>query len=86
MRALRLLLETQEAARGVAFMLQCKYVGCNIITLPPLYDTAGLRTAIELTRAEFCFDEAPPLERRFINGRGNPPGKINVFGITGPAL
>lgn len=56
MRLQRLLFETQEAAREVAFMLQCEYDGCNMITLPPVYDTLALRTAIDLTGADFCFD------------------------------
>lgn len=56
MRPLRLLFETQEAAREVAFMLSCKYDGCNMITLPLVHDTLALRTAIELTESDFCFE------------------------------
>ncbi|UBF30792.1 hypothetical protein K9N68_39760 (plasmid) [Kovacikia minuta CCNUW1] len=56
MRPLRLLFETQEAAREVAFMLRCEYDGCNMITLPPVHDILSLRTAIELTGSDFCFD------------------------------
>jgi len=55
MRSMRLLFETPEAAREVAFMLQCEYDGFNMITLPPVHDTLALRTAIELTGADFCF-------------------------------
>ena len=36
-------------------MLQCEYDGCTMITLPPIHDTLALRTAIELTGADFCF-------------------------------
>lgn len=56
MRPLRLLLETQEAAREVAFMLRCKYDGCNMIMLLPMHDTLALRTALELVGTDFCFD------------------------------
>ncbi|UBF23820.1 hypothetical protein K9N68_18895 [Kovacikia minuta CCNUW1] len=56
MRPLRLLFETQEAAREVAFMLRCEYDGCNMVTLPPVHDILALRTAIELTGSDFCFD------------------------------
>jgi hypothetical protein len=56
MRPLRLLFETQEAAREAAFMLRCEYDGCNMITLPPVHDILALRTAIELTGSDFCFD------------------------------
>jgi len=56
MRHLRLLFETQTAAREVAFMLRCRYDGCNMVTLPLLYDIAALRTAIDLVRSDFCFD------------------------------
>lgn len=56
MRLVRLLFETPEAAQAVAFMLQCEYDGCTMITLPPIHDTLALRTAIELTGADFCFD------------------------------
>ncbi len=56
MRPLRLLFPTQEAAREVAFMLRCKYDGCNMITLPARYDTLAVTTAIELTGSDFCFD------------------------------
>ncbi|XGV94292.1 MAG: hypothetical protein ACAF41_00195 (plasmid) [Leptolyngbya sp. BL-A-14] len=52
---MRLLFETPEAAREVAFMLQCEYEGFTMITVPPLHDTLALRTAIELTGADFCF-------------------------------
>ncbi|MBD2074917.1 hypothetical protein H6F86_13630 [Phormidium sp. FACHB-592] len=52
---MRLLFETPEAAREVAFMLQCKYDGFTMITLPSIHDTLALRTAIELTSADFCF-------------------------------
>ncbi|MBD2036166.1 hypothetical protein H6F76_14180 [Leptolyngbya sp. FACHB-321] len=44
---MRLLFETPEAAREVAFMLQCKYDGFTMITLPSIHDTLALRTAIE---------------------------------------
>lgn len=53
---MRLLFETPEAAREVAFMLRCEYDGFTMITLPPLHDTLALRTAIELTGSDFCFD------------------------------
>jgi hypothetical protein len=56
MRPLRLLVETQEAAREVAFMLRCEHDGCTMITLPPVHDTLALRAAIELTGADFCFE------------------------------
>ncbi len=56
MRSMRLLFETQEAAREVAFMLRCEYDGCNMITLPSVHDILALRTAIELTGSDFCFD------------------------------
>jgi len=52
---MRLLFETPEAAREVAFMLQCEYDGCTMITLPSIHDTLALRTAIDLTGADFCF-------------------------------
>jgi hypothetical protein len=55
MRAMRLLFETPEAAREAAFMLQCEYDGFTMITLPSVHDTLALRTAIELTDADFCF-------------------------------
>lgn len=56
MRPIRLLFETQEAAREVSFMLRCDYDGCNMITLSPIHDILAVRTAIELTGADFCFD------------------------------
>jgi len=56
MRHLRLLFETQAAAREVAFMLRCRYDGCNMVMLPLLYDIAALKTAIGLVGADFCFD------------------------------
>lgn len=56
MRPLRLLFETQEAARDVAFMLRCEYDGCNMVTLSSVHDSVALRTAIDLTGADFCFD------------------------------
>jgi hypothetical protein len=56
MRPLRLLFETQESAREVAFMLRCEYDGCTMIMLPSVHDTLALRTAIELTGADFRFD------------------------------
>jgi hypothetical protein len=56
MKPMRLLFETQHAASEVAFMIGCDYDGCNMITLPPVYDTIALRTAIELAGVEFCFD------------------------------
>jgi hypothetical protein len=52
---MQLLLETPEAAREVAFMLQCEYDGFTMMTVPPIHDTLALRTAIELTSADFCF-------------------------------
>jgi hypothetical protein len=52
---MRLLFETPEAAREVAFMLQCEYDGFTMIMLPSIHDTLALRTAIELTSADFCF-------------------------------
>jgi hypothetical protein len=52
---MRLLFETPEAAREVAFMLQCEYDGFTMLTLPSIHDTLALRTAIELTDADFCF-------------------------------
>ena len=36
-------------------MLQCKYDDFTVITVPPIRDTLALRTAIELTGADFCF-------------------------------
>lgn len=36
-------------------MLQCEYNGGTLITLPSIHDTLALRTAIELTGADFCF-------------------------------
>ena len=36
-------------------MLQCEYDGFTMITLPSVHDTLALRTAIELTGADFCF-------------------------------
>ena len=56
MRSLQLLFETQQAAREVAFILRYQYDGCNMITLPPFYDTAALKTAIELIGVDFCFE------------------------------
>jgi hypothetical protein len=56
MQPLRLLFETQEAAREVAFMLRCEYDGCTMIMLPPVHDTLVLRAAIELTGTDFCFE------------------------------
>jgi len=55
MQPLRSLFETQEAAREVALMLRCEYDGCNLMTLPPMHDILVLRTAVELTGADFCF-------------------------------
>jgi hypothetical protein len=52
---MQLLFDTSEAAHEVAFMLQCEYDGFTMITLPPVHDTLALRTAIELTGADFCF-------------------------------
>jgi hypothetical protein len=52
---MRLLFDPPEAAREVAFMLQCEYDGFTMITLPLIHDTLALRTAIELTGADFCF-------------------------------
>ncbi|MBD2077275.1 hypothetical protein H6F86_26030 [Phormidium sp. FACHB-592] len=52
---MHLLFETPEAAREVAFMLQCEYDGFTMITLPSIHDTLALRTAIELTGTDFCF-------------------------------
>ncbi|MBD2460789.1 hypothetical protein H6G89_07000 [Oscillatoria sp. FACHB-1407] len=78
MRPLRLLFETREAAREVAFMLRCEYDGCTLITLPPVYDTVALRVAIELTGADFCFDGdhyplvLPPLKDELTQG-SHPP-------------
>lgn len=37
-------------------MLRCEYDGCNMVTLPLVHDPLALRTAIELTGADFCFD------------------------------
>jgi hypothetical protein len=56
MQSIRLLFETQEAAREVAFMLRCEYDGCNMVTLPSVHDTLALKTAIGLVGADFCFD------------------------------
>lgn len=53
---MRLLFETQATAQEIAFMLRCEYDGCNMITLPPVHDTLALKTAIELTGADFCFE------------------------------
>ncbi len=55
MPPLQLLLETQTAAREVAFMLRCQYDGCTMVMVPSTHDTFALRTAIELTGASFCF-------------------------------
>ena len=55
MRSMQLLFETPEAAREVAFMLQCECDGFTMITLPSIHDTLALRTAIELTGTDFCF-------------------------------
>lgn len=52
---MRLLFETPEVAREVAFMLQYEYGGFTMMTLPSIHDTLPLRTAIELTGADFCF-------------------------------
>jgi hypothetical protein len=52
---MQLLLETPEAAREVAFMLQCEYDGFTMITVPPIHDTLALKTALELAGADFCF-------------------------------
>ncbi|MBD2466027.1 hypothetical protein H6G89_34135 [Oscillatoria sp. FACHB-1407] len=68
MRPLRLLFDSPQAAREVAFMLRCEYDGCTLISLPSMHDTVALRTAIELVGAEFCFEGdhyplvLPPLE------------------------
>jgi hypothetical protein len=37
-------------------MLRCEYDGCTMIRLSPVHDTLALRTAIELTGADFYFD------------------------------
>lgn len=37
-------------------MLRCEYDGCTLVTLPLVHDTIALRTAIELTGADFCFE------------------------------
>ncbi len=55
MRSMQLLFETPEAAHEVASMLQCEYDGFTMITLPAVHDALALRTAIELTGADFCF-------------------------------
>ena len=55
MSSQHLRLETLGAAREVAFMLQCEYDSCTMMTLPPIHDTLALRTAIALTGADFCF-------------------------------
>jgi hypothetical protein len=55
MQSMQLLFETPEAAREVAFMLQCEYDGFTTVTVPPIHDTLALRTAIQLTGADFCF-------------------------------
>jgi hypothetical protein len=52
---MRLLFETSEAAREVAFILALQHEGFTMITVPPIHDTLALRTAIELTGADFCF-------------------------------
>jgi hypothetical protein len=49
MRSMQLLFETPEAAREVAFMLQCEYDGFTMMTLPSVHGTLALRTAIDLT-------------------------------------
>jgi hypothetical protein len=36
--------------------MRCEYDGCNMITLPSVHDILALRTAIELTGSDFCFD------------------------------
>jgi hypothetical protein len=56
MRSIRLLFETQESAQEVAFMLRCEYDGCNMVTLPPGYDVAALKTAAALMASDFCFE------------------------------
>ncbi|XGW00933.1 MAG: hypothetical protein ACAF41_33740 (plasmid) [Leptolyngbya sp. BL-A-14] len=52
---MQLLFETPEAAREVAFMLQCEYDGFTMTTLLSVHDTLALRTAIALTGTDFCF-------------------------------
>jgi hypothetical protein len=42
MRSLRLLFETPEAAREVAFMRQCEYDGFTMITVPPIHVHGGV--------------------------------------------
>ncbi|MBW4474907.1 MAG: hypothetical protein KME45_31690 [Stenomitos rutilans HA7619-LM2] len=60
---MRLLFDTPEAAREVAFMLQCDYDGFTMITVPPIHDMLALRTAIELTGADFCCAGHYPLAK-----------------------
>jgi len=55
MRPLQLLFDSPSAAQEIAFMMRGEYDGCTLLTLPPLYDSIALRTAIELIGAEFCF-------------------------------
>ena len=68
MRSMQLLLETPEAAREVAFMLQCKYDGFTMITVPSIHDTLALKTALELAGADFCFAGDPPSAGTVFNG------------------
>ena len=55
MRPLQLLFDSPSAAQEIAFMMRGDYDGCTLLTLPPLYDSIALRTAIELIGSEFCF-------------------------------
>ncbi len=69
-----LLLETQEAAREVALMLRCEYDGCTMITLPPSYDSATVKLAIDLIGADFCFEGDRCLQRLPLSRNGNNRG------------
>jgi hypothetical protein len=53
---MKLLFNSTQAACEIAYMLRCSYDGCNGIEFPQNYDTFAIRTAIELTKAEFCFE------------------------------
>lgn len=74
-----LLLETKEAAREVALMLRYEYDGCTMITLPPSYDSATVKLAIELIGTDFCFEGDRCLQKlplsRHSNNRGSDKHK-----------
>lgn len=53
---MKLLFDSVQAAREVAYIVRGQYDGCTGVMLPAYYDSVALRTAIELVGAEFCFD------------------------------